>query len=63
MSFSQTIKEELSGHIGQGRHCQLAELAALLHFCGQYGRDRSGGYAIGFQTENVAVSKKGFTSS
>ncbi|MBR1770965.1 MAG: DNA-binding protein WhiA [Lachnospiraceae bacterium] len=61
MSFSQTIKEELSGHIGQGRHCQLAELAALLHFCGQYRRDRSGGYAIGFQTENVAVSKKGFT--
>jgi hypothetical protein len=33
----------------------------MLHFCGQYGRDKDGNYTIGFQTENVAVSRKGFT--
>ncbi len=43
------------------RHCQLAELAAMLHFCGQYGRSGDGSYTIGFQTENEAVSRKGFT--
>jgi hypothetical protein len=61
MSFSQKVKEEMSRHISPARHCQLAELAAMLHFCGQYGRDKDGNYTIGFQTENVAVSRKGFT--
>lgn len=61
MSFSQNVKEELAGHMSPARHCQLAELAAMMHFCGQYGRDRDGRYAIGFQTENEAVSRKGFT--
>lgn len=44
-----------------GRHCQLAELAALLHFCGQYGQEEDGTYLVGFQTENETVAKKGFT--
>lgn len=61
MSFSQNVKEELAKHMGAARHCQLAELAAMLHFCGQYGRDKDGCYTIGFQTENEAVSRKGFT--
>ncbi len=61
MSFSQNVKEELSRHISPARHCQLAELAAMMHFCGQYGRDKKGNYTIGFQTENEAVSRKGFT--
>lgn len=61
MSFSQNVKEELAKQISQARHCQLAELAAILHFCGQYGLDSEGKYTIGFQTENEAVSKKGFT--
>ncbi len=30
MSFSSEVKRELFGHVGKGRHCQLAELAALL---------------------------------
>lgn len=30
MSFSSEVKIELAGHIGKSRHCQLAELAALL---------------------------------
>ncbi len=30
MSFSGNVKEELFDHIGNGRHCRLAELAALV---------------------------------
>lgn len=30
MSFSGEVKEELARHLGKSRHCQLAELAALL---------------------------------
>ncbi len=61
MSFSGEVKEELAKHISPARHCQMAELAALLHFCGQYGREQNGRYTIGFQTENEAVVRKGFT--
>lgn len=61
MSFSKHVKEELARHISPARHCQLAELAAMMHFCGQYGWDADGKYRIGFQTENEVVSRKGFT--
>ena len=36
MSFSGTVKEELLKHVPAARHCQIAELAAILHFCGHY---------------------------
>lgn len=61
MSFSREVKAELVKHISPARHCQIAELAALVNFCGQYGRDKGGRYTIGFQTENEAVVRKGFT--
>lgn len=61
MSFSSEVKEELTKHISPARHCQIAELAAIMHFCGQYGCDKDGSYTIGFQTENEAVITKGFT--
>lgn len=61
MSFSAKIKEELAKHISQARHCQIAELAAILHFCGQYGMGSDGSLTIGFQTENEAVIRKCFT--
>lgn len=32
MSFSREVKEELAGHTGGARHCQLAELAAIMSF-------------------------------
>ena len=35
MSFSGEVKEELSHITGHGRHCQIAELAALILFSGQ----------------------------
>jgi len=61
MSFSYEVKEELAKHLGAARHCQMAELAAMLHFCGQYGRDSQGAFTIGFQVENPIVVKKCFT--
>lgn len=61
MSFSSQIKEELENHISPARHCQIAELAAILNFCGQFGKDAQGNFTIGFQTENQAVVRKGFT--
>lgn len=61
MTFSAEVKEELGRHISAARHCQLAELAAILHFCGQYGKDADGNYTLGFQTENETVVRKGFT--
>ena len=61
MSFSSEVKEELAKRISPGRHCQIAELAAIMNFCGQYGRDENDRFTIGFQTENEAVVRKGFT--
>lgn len=61
MSFSANIKEELAKHISQARHCQIAELSAIMHFCGQYGLGSDGSITIGFQTENEAVVRKCFT--
>ena len=34
MSFSSEIKKELAERIGTGRHCQLAELSAVISFTG-----------------------------
>lgn len=61
MSFSAEVKEELSRQCSSARHCQIAELAALLHFSGQYGQDKEGNLTIGLQTENGAVIRKCFT--
>ena len=35
MSFSSEIKTELAKHLGKSRHCQIAELAALIAFEGR----------------------------
>ena len=61
MSFSSEVKQELAGRIGSARHCQLSELAAILHFCGEFGRDEEGRYMIGLQTENETIVRKCFT--
>ena len=61
MSFSSDVRAELAKNIPSARHCQLAELSALMHFSGQYGQDSDGNLMVGFQTENEAVVRKGFT--
>lgn len=58
MSFSGTVKEELAAHTGSARHCQLAELAALLQFNGGVCCD---GKHLCLNTENEAVARKCFT--
>ena len=58
MSFSGTVKEELATHISSARHCQMAELAAILHFAG--GTCESGLHLC-LETENEAVARKCFT--
>lgn len=61
MSFSGEVKEELAKHVSPGRHCQIAELAAIMNYCGQIGKDAEGNFTIGFQTENESVVRKVFT--
>ena len=34
MSFSGEVKEELSQKVSTARHCQIAELAAIMGMCG-----------------------------
>lgn len=58
MSFSGTVKEELATQISSARHCQLAELAALIHFCGSTCEN---GTHLCLETENEAVARKCFT--
>lgn len=40
MSFSGKIKEELAEHVAKARHCNLAELTAILHMCGEFEEDK-----------------------
>ena len=61
MSFSGMVKEELSRHVGSGRHCRIAELAAIFTFCGSLDTGTDGGISLRIQTENEALSRKGFT--
>ena len=61
MSFSGMVKEELSRHIGSGRHCRIAELAAIFTFCGSLEAGTDGRKSLRIQTENEALSRKGFT--
>ena len=35
MSFSHKVKEELARVMTNARHCQLAELAAIIGMCGR----------------------------
>lgn len=61
MSFAGDVKEELAKKIPAARHCQLAELTALFHYCGHLGLLENGRIAIGFSSEREAVVRKGFT--
>ena len=58
MSFSQTVKEELAQCFPQARHCQLAELSALIHFGAHV---NAGGKHLDLSMENEAVTRKCFT--
>ena len=61
MSFSGEIKDELSRQMTPARHCQIAELAALLSICGSIIITSRNEYHLKIHTENHAVARKVFT--
>lgn len=61
MSFSTTVKEEISRHIGSARHCQLAELSAMFYFCGNFEQKNGMIAKIFLIFENELSALKGFT--
>ena len=61
MSFSSEVKEELSKHIGSSRHCQLAEIAAILYGSGRVRQSENGEITVYLQDDNSPVIRKFFT--
>ncbi len=61
MSFSGEVKEELSRQIPSARHCQLAEMAALIAMSGEIIISENDHYSIRLHTENTSVARKCFT--
>lgn len=61
MSFSSDVKGELSRHVSTARHCQIAEIAAIISMCGGISISRRDRYCLRIQTENLSVARKYFT--
>ena len=61
MSFSAKVKDELSRQISPARHCQIAEMAAIISLCGKIEIDENDHFCIKIHTENAAVARKYFT--
>lgn len=61
MSFLTEVKEELEKIIPGSRHCQLAEIAAIIHFGCRLSTDSQGEAEVVLHSENEAVSRKYFT--
>ena len=58
MSFSSKIKEELSAQSGGAKHCQMAELSAILMMCGEVQFSADGRCRIRLSTENAGTVRK-----
>ena len=58
MSFSGEVKEELSRQLSSARHCQLAELSAIVSACGMYSVRPHGRLFLVLQSENLLVARK-----
>ena len=61
MSFSSNVKEELSRQLSSARHCQIAEIAAIISLCGRIQISENDWFCIKIHTENAAVARKYFT--
>ncbi|MDD2969957.1 MAG: DNA-binding protein WhiA [Lachnospiraceae bacterium] len=61
MSFSSEVKEELSKQISQTRHCQIAETAVIVQYCGNVIWKSEESPKLTVRTENAAVARKYFT--
>ena len=60
MSFSSKVKSELCQHFGNGRHCNISELASIVNICGHI-EEKNKGFWIKIQSENFDIAKKCFT--
>ena len=58
MSFSGKVKEELAGQFSPARHCQVAEMAALLCVCGHVEKMSDGNIKLWIQTEMKQLQEK-----
>ena len=61
MSFSAEVKEELAAKIGNSRHCQLAEISAIIVCEGYITTDENGATVLFLQDENELAVRKFFT--
>lgn len=61
MSFSSEVKEELEKVVPNSRHCQLAELAAIIHFGCRIDTRKAESEEITILSENPFASRKYFT--
>jgi len=61
MSFSSDVKEELSRQISSARHCQIAEIAAIISMCGSISMSEAEHFRLRIQTESIVVARKYFT--
>ncbi len=52
MSFSREVKEEISKHTSNARHCRIAELAAIVTLNGQICESPFEGFHLEIRTEN-----------
>ena len=60
VSFSAEVKAELSELCGTARHCQIAELTAIITLCGRIQITEDDDYRLWIHTENISVAKKFF---
>lgn len=61
LTFSGKVKEELSRQWNGEKHCQIAEIAAIISMCGKVTIDSRDCYAVKVRTENISVARKCFT--
>lgn len=59
MSFSGEVKEELSRQFHKSRHCQIAEISAILSFAGKLEAYQEG-LQLSVYTENIFLAQKYF---
>ena len=60
MSFSGEVKKELCEQISPARHCKLAEISAIIAFCGKIVVDKDQTLILKLQTESTILTKKIF---
>lgn len=60
MSFSSEVKDEIEKQISKSRHCQLAELAAIISFTGRMVLT-GGNFHMEILTEHAGLARKCYT--